>query len=730
MPPSPLPASASASVFSSARAMHYLKAIAQQPHPIGNAENAKVRDYLVAELKALGLEPNVQTELAINNRRQKIIAGVVHNVIVRISGINASKALLLAAHYDSTHTGPGAADNGASVAAILETLRALKNLPSLQNDLICIFTDAEEAGLLGAEAFVAQHPWAKDIGLAFNFEYRGNQGPLLMFETTEGNGKLIEGLANVPHPFGNSLMYEVYKRLPNDTDLSVFKRVGIAGMNFAAIEGHTSYHTQLDRPELIQEASLQHEGETMLSLVQYFGNTDLTKLKSPDKVYFDVPGLGMVNYPASWVKPLCSVLIVLFGVLLILSMRCGKLRLLRTLLGAPLLLLGALALAGSCQLLWSGIKYIHPSYQLILQGDTYNSQWYLLAFVLLTIAIFSAAQLIIRKWFNPIEMNLSAIGGWLIMLIAASLWIPGASFLFFWPLASVFIATGLSFGLRKLNNSSLVSVLISILGVAPGILMLAPFIKALFIALTPNQIGLVMGVLALFLGLLTPLLNLVLRSFMLQWLLLIAGIGFLIMGSITSGFDTQHPRPNNLFYALDSVSGKALWLSTDRSLDQWTRTFFASSKEKRRAPEIFGENITTFWTGVAPAMPLQAPVIDILRDDIRSDIRTISIQARSLRQAPELDVYVEGTGVISSKVENRIVSESLVPNWSFQGFGFSEKGVHIELTIKADNPFKIRVIDFSYELPETGFRPRPPDMITQPFGLSDTKAVVNMATFK
>ena len=106
-------------------------------------------------------------------------------MLVRIPGRVLGKALLLAAHYDSTRDGPGAADDGASVAAILETLRALKSQPALQNDLICIFTDGEEAGLLGAEAFVAEHPWAKEIGLVLNFEYRGNRGPFFMFETSQ-----------------------------------------------------------------------------------------------------------------------------------------------------------------------------------------------------------------------------------------------------------------------------------------------------------------------------------------------------------------------------------------------------------------------------------------------------------------------------------------------------------------------------------------------------------------
>jgi hypothetical protein len=389
-PPAPLSAAVSPFIFSSARALSTVRLIAQKPHPIATSENAKVRDYLVAELKALGLEPHIQSAWGINKSDQGGRVGVVHNVLVRVPGRVSGKALLLMAHYDSTHTGPGAADDGASVAAILETLRALKTLPVLQNDLICLVTDGEEAGLLGAEAFVAEHPWAKQIGLVLNFEYRGNRGPFLMFETSPGNGKLIDGFAKAaPYPLGNSLMYEVYKRLPNDTDMTVFKRAGIPGMNFAAIDGHTRYHTQLDRPELLQEASLQHQGEILLTLAQYFGNESLNDLRSADSVYFDAPGLGLVHYPVSRVLPLCAVMILLFAVVLSLGLKSGELRAVRTTLGALAFLIMIPVLAGICQLLWLGIRRLHPEYATMLQGDTYNSHWYLLAFVMLVIGLLS-----------------------------------------------------------------------------------------------------------------------------------------------------------------------------------------------------------------------------------------------------------------------------------------------------------------------------------------------------
>jgi hypothetical protein len=730
-PPRPIPASSSASVFSSARALIHVHRIAQQPHPLGTAEHAKVRDYLVTELKNLGLAPQIQTALAINNQHQHRIVGRVQNILVRIHGKVPNKALLVTAHYDSTHTGPGAADDGASVAAILETLRALNNLPKLQNDIICIFTDGEEAGLLGAKAFVQNHPWAKHIGLVLNFEYRGNRGPMLMFETSQGNGRLIDGLAlAATRPLGNSLMHEVYKRMPNDTDLTVFKQAGIAGMNFAAIEGYTSYHTQLDRPELLQEASLQHQGETMLSLVQHFGNTDLVNIQSSDSVYFDAPGLGMVHYSVSWAFGLCIVTIALFCTVILAGIKCGAVRATGTALAALAFLIIVPVLSALSQLLWIFLKFLHPQYQLMLQGDTYNSNWYLPAFVLLTIAQFVLVQSNLKRWICPMELAAGAMFVWLILLIATSILLPGASFLFFWPLAPALTVLGLLFLINGKNMPPTFVSVLFILATAPGIVIFAPFIKALFIGLTPNQIAVVTGFLALFLGLIAPLLDLLTRSFVLPSAPLIIGLVLLITGSFHSGFDTEHPRPNHLFYAQDSVSGKAFWLSNDKSPDEWTRSFFPDSNKKRQIKEIFGEKSTLYWVGSAPVLFLQAPKATVLKDTIMSGMRKINIQVRSLRNAPELRVYLEGASVLSSKVENRVFSQKLDPDWSLQGFGLSEMGLNIELNVGAGSPFQIRVIDFSYGLPRTNLPPRPENTIPQLFSTSDTTAVANAIAFK
>src|SRR5262249_51178235 len=152
--------------------------------------------------------PQIQRSTGVTRLYQA--AGSVENVIARLPGTGGrSDALLLAAHYDSVAAGPGAADDTAGVATLLETLRALRALSPLQNDVIFLITDGEEDGLLGASAFVAEHPWMRDVRLALNFEARGNSGVSQMFETSPGNGALMNTLAkSLPHPSASSLTYE------------------------------------------------------------------------------------------------------------------------------------------------------------------------------------------------------------------------------------------------------------------------------------------------------------------------------------------------------------------------------------------------------------------------------------------------------------------------------------------------------------------------------------------
>ena len=186
------------------------------------------------------------------------------------------KAIIMLAHYDSVPAGPGASDDGAGVGAMLEIARALKAGPAPRHPVIFLLDEGEEAGLLGAVAFVEQSPWAHEVGAAVNLEARGTSGPSLMFETGSHSLWLMPLFARaVPRPLANSLYYAVYRRLPNDTDFSVFRKHGFDGFNFAFIGGVTRYHTPLDNLRHLDPRSLESQGEHALGLVRALANAEL-----------------------------------------------------------------------------------------------------------------------------------------------------------------------------------------------------------------------------------------------------------------------------------------------------------------------------------------------------------------------------------------------------------------------------------------------------------------------
>ncbi|WP_229425285.1 hypothetical protein [Massilia sp. Se16.2.3] len=108
--------------------------------------NHAARDYLVAQLRALGLAPHVQRAVVQKNyvdynANYEATMGVVHNVLVRLPGARptgcGARPLLLVAQIDSETASLGAARSAAPMAALLETVRALRAGTPPANDIRC-----------------------------------------------------------------------------------------------------------------------------------------------------------------------------------------------------------------------------------------------------------------------------------------------------------------------------------------------------------------------------------------------------------------------------------------------------------------------------------------------------------------------------------------------------------------------------------------------------------------
>jgi hypothetical protein len=297
----------------------------QHPHPAGSAEDAAVHDRLLAELARLGVPFHTITGMSCAGRTPVISCATVSDIVAEVlpapnSG-DKRKAILLMAHLDSVAAGPGAADDASGVATILETIRALKSDTQADRQknhpVIALFSDGEEAGLLGANLFLNDLGWRNRIGMVINAEARGNQGPSYLFQTSAGSSKLVDLYArSVAHPATSSLYGEIYKYLPNDTDLTPFLQAGFPGVNFAFIGNVADYHTPLDRRENLSPATLQSQGDNVLGLTRGLLDAEFGTLKSGDAIDLDIARSWLPRLPLSFALPLAVtafILIVLAG---------------------------------------------------------------------------------------------------------------------------------------------------------------------------------------------------------------------------------------------------------------------------------------------------------------------------------------------------------------------------------------------------------------------------------
>jgi hypothetical protein len=744
--PAPVSSSAPPTDFSSGRAIQHLEAIAKQPRPMGSPAHAEARGYILKELSEAGLTAQVQETTAINVDSANVdpaplfTAGRVANVVAKLEGKNNTKAVLISGHYDSVPYSPGASDDGSAVAVMLETLRALKAGAPLNNDVIFLFTDGEEVGLLGAGAFVDEHPWAKDVGLVLNFEARGNSGPALMFETSDDNGWLIDEFAkSADYPITNSLMYEIYKLLPNDTDLTVFKRAGLPGLNFAYIGGLLRYHSRADNIENASEHSIQHEGSYALSLTRHFANVNLENTREANAVYFNLFGPLLIHYSVKWVIPLMALVIILFVAVIALGFRRKRLSVLGILAGFIAFLLNMLIAGMGAGLIWRLIRGLHAGYGANPLGDTYNSEFYILSFIALTIALTSALGIWCRKRISLENLTVGALLWWAILMVLTSSLLKGASFLFTWPLLFALIGFAYMLNSKDQEDGSIRRLAVSSLLAIPGILLLAPIIYLVFTGLTVRASGVVMMIVVLVLGLLLPQLSIIAASS--RWLLpsasALIGVALIAGGSLSYGFNDNNARANNLFYGLNADTGNAIWASIDERPDEWTSQFFTEGTPRVALNEFSLASSNGFMTAPATAVSLAAPSISIIEDKKDANSRRLRMRISSPRLAVGISLFIEpGAEIIEAAIDGKRINQDNLQGshrvWGGTYYVIPSDGIDLMLEIKPDSSLHLTVVDISYGLPDLrdmALQERPAYMMPSIYYFSDSTLVSKTYSF-
>jgi hypothetical protein len=720
-PPAPVSSDAAPTEFSAERAMEHLRVIAQRPHPVGSAAQEETRLYLLQELAKLGLTVETQKTVVVNERMNGASVVTVNNIIGQLKGTQpGGKAILLVAHYDSVPNGPGANDDGTALAALLETLRALKAGPPLHNDVIALFDEGEELGLLGAKAFVDDNPLAKNVGLVLNFEARGSEGPVFMFETSENNGWLINEFGKAaPRPFASSLMYTIYKLLPNDTDLTVFKKAGLPGLNFAYIGGSAYYHTQRDDLSTVDEGSLQHHGVYSLALTRHFGNLSLgQQQQSADAVYFDLLGLTLISYRSAYVLPVMFLTLILFGVVLALGLRKKELTWTGMALGFLVFLVSVVCSIILISMLWTLMTILHQDYTPMSNADIY-----IVSFIALAIAVTSALYIAVNRWVSFDNLSVGALAWWLMLMVAASTLLPGASYLLQYPLLFVLGAMAVVFAMRRETEASRLRLTLLSLCALPGLILMTGTLYNIFQGLMLGMISVLMILFLLLLGLLTPYLRFVVVA-PFKWGLpataLTVSLAFLLIGHIKPAYDKGNPKPDSVIYLLDSDKNEALWASSNRNQDQWTSQFFTRAAEKKSLSNYFPNNERLFLVDKAPAVGLVADGLQVLDDRTNDGLRALHFKVQAVRGSRITSLYVEpGVKVLSAVINGKRIEYDERPgnapnSWELSCISIPPDGVDVILETRQSGPVKLKMLSQSDGLPQIAnlsLKPRPADLI-------------------
>lgn len=728
-------AAAPADQFAVGRALPLLERLVGdgRPHPMGTPAHAETQDRVISELQALGLEVDTQTSMSCV--APFAVCGEVVNVMARLPGRTEGPAVLLTAHYDSVGAGPGVSDDLVGVAAIIETARLLLADGPLRNPFILLFTDGEEVGLLGAEAFV-DHPWFPEVGVVVNVEARGTSGQSLMFETNTGNAWLIDAFARqAPRPATSSLLYEIYRLLPNDTDFTIYKDAGLNGMNFGYVGDVAHYHTPLDDLSHLDPGSFQHQGDNILAAARGLGEEDLLAPPMGNAIYMDVVPGSVLRVPESWAIPSAAACLLAWFLLVAVLLRRRALTFGRVLLGvfAALLSLGVAAVL---------VYFVTSAVQALtgLAQPWYASPVPTRVAVWLAVLFGSVAMTaLFSRWLGFWGLAVGAWLVWALATVATALTLPGVSIVFLVPLvcATILYMVALVFGGRSTTDDKRVGPVVAVAA------LLATFATAYvwlpFALSIEMAVGMALSAaVALGLGLsfltLTPLLAVASRRTptpqpallstatrprrlpLRAAVLLSSVIGVVFAGFLASRaptFTEQSPQRFSIWHVQDSSAGAAAsasWL-LDRDPDAPLPPAFATFGEfTSSAATTLPSGPDWYRYAPAPTRTVTPPSIEVVSDESIGTSRVLRLRLDPgegsdwLTLAVPRSVSPARLTVDGVDDEIRLVGgASWTPDVAnFRCYGPACDGLEVELRVETLEGFELTILAHTYGLPESG----------------------------
>lgn len=646
------------------RATRDLAVVAATPHPLGSPAQLAVERFLVRELRGMGLAPQVlaeQVTLA-PGPAHSVWTAPVRNIVARIQGTGAdhTAAVMIAAHYDSVPSSPGAGDNGAGVVAVLETMRVLSAGPAPRHDVVAVFTDGEEHEMLGS-AVIVKHPWLRDVRVVLNTEGVGNAGRVTPALTSDRNGWVLRQYLRAR---GDAVVYTALdaplNRLDQGADLGRYQDVVPAGVEFSIIGGLSAYHAGTDTAAALNRGTLAEYGVVMLDLTRRLASTDLTSVTATDLVAFTLTRHVTVAYPSSWSLPLALLTVVAVAVVVGVAVRRRALRLRHAVVAW--LGLGGAVLAGLAAGTgtWLLAKLVDPRLSDAVNGGSYHRLPVLFAVVAAALAAMLLVAWPLRRRHSGTEVVAGGLFGVALLAVLFAVALPTAAYVATWPT----LAGAAAFGfLTWRPRSAVTQIAVGTAAVIPAILLVAPVVATYFVLAA--RFELTMGIVSTPLPLVwllagfalaVPLLTVAVRRMTWRPAAVAAGAALALVatGTVIDATDS-HPRPDALVYHLDANTHTANWIAVP-GVDGYTRQVATTGWHAIRFEadpfHRVGDMFAASSVGAPVAVGVAVPSARITADSTTGNARVVAVQALAPAGTYALTVDVRAAGGVRAVTVN------------------------------------------------------------------------------
>ena len=490
----------------------------------------------------------------------------------------------------------------------------------------------------------------KDVAQVLNLEARGSGGTVLMYETSHDNAWVIQEYARAAvAPLTGSVATDVWRLMPNSSDLTVFLQNGKQGMNFAFGENWTAYHTTQDSVENLDPGSLQHHGANALALAKHFAGLDLTTPPTEDAIFFSVLRLGVIHYPKGWTLPLMIAALLAYLLVLIYGLQSNSLSLRGIGLGIAAFLCASAAAAIFGYLGVKALDLLKGGELIAGMGGTYNAHWYELGMLLVFLPITASIYAVFQRKNNPESLAIGALLFWLVLTIASSFLLAGASYLFTWPLITGLLVLGAYLRVKK--SGTIFPWTILLLPVMVGIVLVG---TVLYLVQLMFGVGILPAsgfLTVLILSLAFPYLEFMHLPRPSAWAVIPSVIGGLIIVTTALITRTQadQPRQNFIFYSMNADSGQARWVAEAQLPDPTLMPLLGQAPREGFLSDYFPTSMQkSVWIQDAAPIDSIPPELRVMEDSTNGSQRTLRLNLSSPRGASAIMAEVAAKDAILS----------------------------------------------------------------------------------